>query len=371
MFINELPDDCLLAIFGYINSLYDLINCYKVCNKWSYLIAERTKKVKYLMEEPDYSSGSVYYQGYGRIDATCPSELFTNLMIVELNIRWETYLGSEEFVAFVRNQASLKGLIYSIDEPIEKYCDQLEMLSFNYIWPDFRLNGSSIKQLHTWNYQDFKKYTYYFPNLERLNIIVTDSYYDGPALKKLKILEMCFYSNRPDNCYGFQFMDSCPNLQSAHMTVNTNGLFVDEKLKHKCLQDLVIRFLDFDSTNWNNLRRLLRKYPNLKHLSLRTNRDMKDEHIEELVHILPKLVLLDVSGCDGVTQRAADYVKDHCARNGRSTKFYFNGNQNAIESDWPHLSSKKEKISRGYDFMKHCFLKKYQELPCFLIPDDY
>ncbi|XP_025016396.1 uncharacterized protein LOC107360998 isoform X2 [Tetranychus urticae] len=339
-----------------------------MCNKWSYLIAERTKKVKYLMETRGYSLDCVYFQGRGQIDVSCLSKLFTNLMIVELNNSY--YVGSEEFVAFVRNQASLKGLILTIDKPVEKYRDQLEMVSFTYIRPNFRLNGSSIKQLHTWHYLDFKRYTHYFPNLEKLNIIVDDSYYDGPALEKLKILEIFPLSLLKDSCYAFQFMDSCPNLQSAHMTVHTNDFFVDETLKHKCLRDLVIIF-SADQTNWNNLKRLLMKYPNLKHLALRTNQDMKDEHIEELVRILPNLVLLDVRGCNGVTQSAFNHVQDYCKRYGRSTKFYFNGNQNAIESDWPHLSSKEEKISRGFDFMKHCFLKKYQQLPCFLIPDDY
>ncbi|XP_015784489.1 uncharacterized protein LOC107362019 [Tetranychus urticae] len=87
MLINELPDDCLLTIFDYLNNLDDLINCYKVCIKWSYLIAERTRKVKYLLEfskDPAYSSDLVYYQrlDLGTRYETLLYTLFPNLLIL-------------------------------------------------------------------------------------------------------------------------------------------------------------------------------------------------------------------------------------------------------------------------------------------------
>uniref|UniRef100_T1K962 F-box domain-containing protein n=1 Tax=Tetranychus urticae TaxID=32264 RepID=T1K962_TETUR len=89
MFINELPDECLLTIFDYLNNFDDLANCYKVCIKWSHLIAERTRKVKYLMvsefsKDPDYSSDLVYYQGLDLSTRykTLLSTLFSNLPIL-------------------------------------------------------------------------------------------------------------------------------------------------------------------------------------------------------------------------------------------------------------------------------------------------
>uniref|UniRef100_T1KAB8 Uncharacterized protein n=2 Tax=Tetranychus urticae TaxID=32264 RepID=T1KAB8_TETUR len=113
------------------------------------------------------------------------------------------------------------------------------------------------------------------------------------------------------------------------------------------------------------------KYPNLKHLALWNFWDIKDEHIEQLVHILPNLVLWDVRECQEVTQRAADYVQDYCKRYGRSIKFYFKGNRDEFKSDWPHLSSEYTLFSRDFDFMKHCFLKPHVFLSNFLIPIDY
>uniref|UniRef100_T1L6H9 F-box domain-containing protein n=1 Tax=Tetranychus urticae TaxID=32264 RepID=T1L6H9_TETUR len=380
MLINELPDDCLHAVFDYLNDLDDLINCYKVCIKWNQLIAERTKKNQRINESqifsdyPDYSSDCVYYQKKDFIDVTCLSKLFPNLMIADVSNIFHCKSNSkiEDIVSFVRNHESLKGIINASKERIEKYCDKLEMLSSGRIEPSILRNHCSLKQLHTLNYyQDFKRDAHYFPNLERLHIYIKGGYYAGPVLEKLKILELCLLYPHGVCYVTFQLMDSCPNLQSAHIFTPTNRFFVDETLKHKCLQDLVMSYGGPSCLDWNDLTRLFMKYPNLKHLSLRNVRYIKDEHIEQLVQILPNLVLFDIYDCPAVTQRAADYVEDYCKRYGRLIKFYFEGNYHEIGTDWPQLSTKREKISRGFDFMKNCFLKDFHHLPCFLIPEDY
>uniref|UniRef100_T1L2R0 F-box domain-containing protein n=1 Tax=Tetranychus urticae TaxID=32264 RepID=T1L2R0_TETUR len=359
MLINEIPDDCLLAIFDHLNSLEDLVNCYKVCVKWSYLIAVRTKKVKY---------SNLYFQ----MSVFIPLMLFIieNCIrliqpIVELSINLKpTY---EDAIEFVKKLEFLKGLINQIDLPIEKYCDQLEMLSVEYFNPNNLRNGSSIKQLDIWNYSlDFlKKDAHYLPNLERLKIQIysPDYFYDGPVLEKLKILELSFHAPWDSIIfYGFKLMDLCPNLQSAHICMAANTYFFDGTLKHKCFTRV---------GNENDLKRLLMKYPNLKHLALRDAWRITEEHIEQLFHILPNLVVLDVRKCYEVTQEAADYVKYYCKRYGRSIKFYFDGNEHEIESDWPQSSIKHETISLGFDFMKNCFFRQHDFLPNFLIPIDY
>uniref|UniRef100_T1L2T1 F-box domain-containing protein n=1 Tax=Tetranychus urticae TaxID=32264 RepID=T1L2T1_TETUR len=378
MLINEIPDDCLLAIFDYMNNLDDLINCYKVCVKWSYLIAKRTKRTKYLIWDPGYLSDAVHFKDQCLIESTCLNELFTNLIVVQLPV--SLYEKVEDAIEFVKNQKSLKGLINNMDVPLEKYCDKLEMLSVNHFNLDNLQDGSSLKQLDVSNYslKTLERDAHYLPNLEKLTIQITgvDNPYDGPVLEKLKILEFYHYYDcfpAEQFFYGFQLMDLCPNLQSAHICIDITYWFFDATLKHKCLQDLVIQFHGYAEPNdtWNKWKRLLMKYPNLKHLALRSVLDITDEHIDELVHILPNLVLLDVIGLDGVTQRAADYVQDYCKRNGRLIKFYYNGNEHEIKSDWPQLSTKHEKISRGFDFMKHCFRKDFGSLSDFLIPIDY
>ncbi|XP_025018160.1 uncharacterized protein LOC107369753 isoform X15 [Tetranychus urticae] len=356
MLINEIPNDCLLAIFDYIIALDDLINCYQVCVKWSYLLVKRTKKVKYLIDEVGYSSDTVYYQRSCLIDSTCLPKLFTNLIIAEMSR--ELTFEVEDAIEFVKSQKSLKGLINRFDVPIEKYCDGLEMLSVHNFDPNNLRNSSSMKQLDIWNYslEALKRDAHYLPNIERLRIQirVPDNRYDGPVLEKLEILEFYYYCYPAKIFHGFQLMDSCPNLQSAHIFMNATNWFFDETLKHKCLQDLFIDFYEYDNDNWNNLKRLLMKFPNLKLFALWGDSCITDEHIEQLVHILPNLVLLDVRKCNGVTRRAADYVKDHCKRYGRLIKFYFNGNKHEIRSDSSHLTIKHEAVSRGFDFMKHC-----------------
>uniref|UniRef100_T1KW13 F-box domain-containing protein n=1 Tax=Tetranychus urticae TaxID=32264 RepID=T1KW13_TETUR len=360
MLINELPDDCLLTIFDYLNYLGDLINCYKVSIKWSQLIVKRTKKVKYLLESYPENGDCVFHRGTEPIDGTCLSTLFPTLKFAKISDGLYKKVEYKDIAALVRNQESLEGLIAW--SPF-KHPDKPEMTSFDLFEPSMQHIGSSIKQLcGVYDLASFQKYAHYFPNLERLKIISESQYYDGPVLEKLKIIELGLRS-----CGGlfivhsFQVMDSCPNLQSAHIDVN-DRFFVDETIKLQYLQDLVISTYNDCENSWNDFERLLKKYPNLKHLALRNLWQITDEHIEQLVHILPNLLLLDVRYCYGVTQRAADYVQSHCKRYGRSIKFYFKDNTQ-IQSDWPQLSTKFERISRGFDFMKHCFLKDFLRLP--------
>ncbi|XP_015783449.2 uncharacterized protein LOC107360897 [Tetranychus urticae] len=369
MLINELPNDCLLTIFDYMNNLDDLINCYKVCIKWSHLILKRTKKVKYFIEGYPQMDHCVYHEGEEPIDGTCLSTLFSNLKFAQI-CSLHKKVEYKDIAALVRNQESLEGLraCKSFEHP-----DKPKIVSFDLFEPSMQHNGFSIKQLcSVYDLASFQKCAHYFPNLERLHILCESQYYDGPVLEKLKILELYLCSG--DGLFivhSFQVMDSCPNLQSAHITVN-DRFFVDETIKLQYLQDLVISTYNDCENSWNDFERLLKKYPNLKHLALRKLWQITDEHIEQLVHILPNLVLLDVRNCYGVTQRAADYVQSHCKRYGRSIKFYFKPDQiNQIQSDWPQLSTKFERISRGFDFMKHCFLKDFLRLPHLLIPIDY
>uniref|UniRef100_T1L697 F-box domain-containing protein n=1 Tax=Tetranychus urticae TaxID=32264 RepID=T1L697_TETUR len=376
MLINELPDDCLLTIFDYLSYLDDLVNCYKVCIKWSYLIAKRTKKVKYLMECPIYASDYVFYEGLDLIDETTLSTLFPNIIVFEnSNGDDKTFFSkcmkandAEKVGSFLRNHESLKGIINFLDVPIEKYCDKLEMLSTHHIEPDILQNGSNMRQLYIGNVtlDDFKRVAHYFPNLEKLHIRDEGVHHlnKGPVFEKLKIAELDLSS--PDEiCYAFQFMDSCPNLQSAHIYTKGHHFFVDGKLETRM-------FIGPSRIDWNDLKRLFMKYPNLKHLRL-DRLWMYDEHIEQLVHILPELVLLHIHDSPRVTQRAADYVENYCKRYGRSIKFYFNDDDdyNQVASEWPQLSTEDEEFSLGFDFMKHCFLKYFDALPYFLIPIDY
>uniref|UniRef100_T1JR23 F-box domain-containing protein n=1 Tax=Tetranychus urticae TaxID=32264 RepID=T1JR23_TETUR len=379
MFINELSDDCLIAIFEYVNNLGDLINCFKVCSRWSYLIAERTKKAKYLLEEPAqkidyviffedpsapcfYPFDCVYYQGRDLID------------IFEFTKRFQNKVKSVDIVSFIRNHESLKGIIH-VDADFVEYLEniKLEMLSCPLFDSSIIPNGSSMKQLCAEydSLEDVKKIAPDFSNLEILRTVIKkNGNYDRirvPVFEKLKILVLNSYT-KEGIFYGFQFMDSCPNLQSAHITMDSIHFFVDETIKHECLQDLVIDFYqrsNDEQKNWNDEKRLLMKYPNLKHLKLAGVSNIKDANIKELVHILPNLVLLIIANS---SKRVVDIVKDYCKRNGRSIKFY--DGCDGLKSDWPQLSVKSEKISRGFDFMKHYFLKDFHQLPHFMTPID-
>ncbi|XP_015793927.1 uncharacterized protein LOC107370446 [Tetranychus urticae] len=225
----------------------------------------------------------------------------------------------------------------------------------------------NVKQLHLdMSNLYLCELAHYFPNLERLHFYMkpglSEPYSNAPVLANLKIIEMGMsHGYWEDGRCSFVFMDSCPALQSAHIRFNNSSVEVNFSVKLVNLQDLVIEI--HHSIELNDLRRLMSKYPNLKHLALR-NFSLKDEHIKQLILILPKLTLLDIRKSYGVTQEAADHVRDYCKRYGRSIKIYFKKDDEQLETDWP------EKICRGFDFMRHCFFNSFDDLPYFLDPID-
>uniref|UniRef100_T1L4T2 F-box domain-containing protein n=1 Tax=Tetranychus urticae TaxID=32264 RepID=T1L4T2_TETUR len=351
MLINELPDDCLLTIFDQFNDLHHLIACFKVCVKWSHLIAKRAKKVEYfrgfihilinLLIEEIFIFRLLYL-----IDVASLSSLFPNLIVAEFSEKFQEKLKFEDIAVFVRKHEPLKGMITSC-VAMEDCSDKLEMLApecseLGILQERIRFRQFGIRDFCL---VDFKSDARYRQNLERLQILINGSFLNGPVLEKLKVVVLSSYGFDLGNIfYGFQFLDSCPNLQSAHITINSRTVLVDETIKHECLQDLVIHCSSY-------------KCPNLKHLALRRQGSMRDEHIEQLVHILPDLVIFDIRGCFGVTQRAVNYVQNYFERNGRSTKFYWKGNRHEIASDWPQLYTKRQEICQGFDFMERYFLE--------------
>uniref|UniRef100_T1K4D6 F-box domain-containing protein n=1 Tax=Tetranychus urticae TaxID=32264 RepID=T1K4D6_TETUR len=368
MLINELPDDCLLAIFYRIQDLTDLVNCFKVCEKWSNLIVVRTKKVKYFMDQPN-SPDSVYHLSDEPVDVTFLSKWFPNLRIFDASYPFSDKVPKEDIAKLIRDSESLKGIMCSVYSDFELNTN-IEMLSTEFIDPKQIKINETVKQLYLWNSSlgEFKKVAHYFPNLERVKIELRNllDYVaygsDGSVLENLKIVESAEYAGE---CCSFIFMDLCPALQSAHIKIACWHINVNDSIKLASLQDLVIQF--YEPKGWYALPRCMSKYPNLKHLAIR-NAYLSDEDIKKLVLILPKLTLLDIRESHGVTQEAADHVKVYCKQHGRSIKFYFKKDDKQIESDWPQILNQPEKICRGFDFMEHCFFKSFDNLPDLLDP---
>ncbi|XP_015783110.1 uncharacterized protein LOC107360898 isoform X2 [Tetranychus urticae] len=375
MLINELPDDCLLAILDYIQDLKDLINCFKVCEKWSNVIVGRTRRVKYLINKPNYSPDYVCNYVNRPIDVTCLSKLFPNLRIAYLSSLLFEKEPIEDIVKVIRDSESLKGIIFDekFDFVLMAEIADFQMLSIGYINPNISEIYGNMKQLCLDNSNlDLFELGHHFPNLERFQYRGAEPYPDGPVLANLKILEMeISHDYFEDDYCSFVLMDSCPALQSAHISMKHCPCEVNYSIKLANLQDLVLEF--FESKEWSSLRRLMVKYPNLKHLALQRIY-LSEEEIVELIQILPKLTLLDVRKSYSVffefTQETADHVQDYCKRYGRSIKFYFKAEDKQIESDWPQILNRPDKICRGFDFMEHCFFKDFTDLPYFLDPID-
>ncbi|XP_025016206.1 uncharacterized protein LOC107360285 [Tetranychus urticae] len=380
--MNMLPD--VLEIKDLVKTDSDKT----VCEKWCNLIVGRTRRVRYLTDQWDYLPDCFGSFVKRPIDVTCLSKLFPNLRIADL-FHISNVLRSNETMIIrtpmkdidklIRDSESLKGMIfpcnYYLDFELMPEIANLEMLSTRNISPKISGIYENVKQLHLWNCNlgIFECIAHCFPNLERMKIYVADDVKDyrpdHPAMANLKIFEMAFCSfDWPrDNCYSFLFMDLCPALQSAHIRIDCSHIVFNDSIKHANLRDLVTQFSE--PIEWDELRRLMLKYPNLKHLALR-NELLSDEDIKRLILILPKLTLLDIRESNGVTQEAADHVRDYCKRYGRSIKIYFKANDKQIETDWPQSLNRPELICRGFDFMEHCFFKNFYYLPNFLDPID-
>uniref|UniRef100_T1K4E4 F-box domain-containing protein n=1 Tax=Tetranychus urticae TaxID=32264 RepID=T1K4E4_TETUR len=365
MLINELPDDCFVEIFDYIQDLKDLINCFKVCEKWSNLVADRTKKVKYFIDRPNYSPDSVFQQSDEPIDVAFLSEWFPNFRFDDLVLSPAQEKSPIE--KFFSGSESLKGIICGkyFDFKLMPQKDNLEMLSLGFINPNRIVSNETVKQLNLWDstLDSFKKVAHYFPNLKRLKISSfkdkIDYYSNGPVMKNLKIVELSGSSRRSPYifCNSFVFMDSCPALQSAHIKIERGPILTIYSVKNANLQDLVLQLVS---------RSLLEIHLQFFLIVIL----FRHEDIKQLILILPKLTLLDVRKSFGVSQKAADLVQDYCKQYGRSIKFYFKKDDKQIESDWPQILNRPDKICRGFDFMEHCFFKSFNDLPHFLDPID-
>ncbi|XP_053211768.1 uncharacterized protein LOC128395375 [Panonychus citri] len=380
MFLNDLPDECLYLIFKRINGLDDLINCGEVCSRWNYLINRRLFHVKYLTGVPSssYSVDTIYFGESDALKDINFWQLLPNVKILDVPRKNE--FNYEDLVNILTKSKSIKGLIYHpvLTKVLARYCGNLEMIATRYskiYFTDIIINcGTKLKQLYIWylSFRHLERFVRHLPNLQRLHINdttgETNYIYNGSMLENLKILEISLEPFDRLNIYaGFHLIDFCPSLVSAYFNVHgSNGVFFDESVKNYCLRDLVIQYTVYDcSHNWISLRNFLTKFPNLRHLAVRGNQNLQDDHISELITFLPHLIILDLRSCYGVTQQSADDIVDYCKKNKRFISIYTKSDQ-PINLDWPELSDCDSRICSTFDFMRNCFLKSFDQLPLLM-----
>ncbi|XP_053212584.1 uncharacterized protein LOC128396085 [Panonychus citri] len=389
MLINDLPNDCFLLIFNWIFDVQDLLRCYQVDSKWRQLIIYRLKRVRYLQlgetlihsiddETINYNCHSDNY----RIDKDnlSLSGLLPNLKIVDVSNSITgcilDTLNYRRLLDMVKE--NVRGLIFpmqfdnTMDNMLEQ-CKNIEMIAAHCLgWRSRKIMiGRKIKQLYL-NYDSlsyFENRIRYFPNLIRLHVYYHSDRLrlkpNNPLLRKLEIIELAAIKTFSDSSayHGFRFMDLCPALKSAYHSFDCTRGIIDVTEINFNLQDLVI-YYKFDSgQSWESLEKLLSNYPNLKHLALRKNNLIHDEHIIKVITLLPRLVLLDVRGSRWITQSSAENLRQFCSRTNRSVYFYHEPGHAKIQIDWSNLSIRHENISKGFDFMSNCFLKSFSQLP--------
>ncbi|XP_015783427.1 uncharacterized protein LOC107361184 isoform X1 [Tetranychus urticae] len=328
------------------------------------------------------------------LDDSCLFRIFreikdkqTLIICSQVNRRWHSLIFPDTTPKKRFNSGKIRKGLKS-DVPIQTIAlDGWEIVSAPYdsqFQPDFfTKHGRKMKQLYIadMSLDDFKKYVKYLPRLERLHLSSyyggskPSAYYDGPKLERLEILEICTRPKNLEPYRGLSLMDRCPYLKSAFHKINGEDFFVDTQVKNYHLEDLVIENIYNTGlvVNWPTLKKILRKCPNLKHLAIRhlCDTDIEDENIPEMLELLPKVVLIDLRVSPGVTYISAEYVDEYCKLHNRSISFYYaREHERDIRVDWPQLSNRKfNKLQcPGYSFMKHCFLKPFNELPRVMDP---
>ncbi|XP_053201265.1 uncharacterized protein LOC128388975 [Panonychus citri] len=376
MSINNLPNECLFMIFDHFNGFDELIRLSKVSPRWFLVVLLKFSKVKYLQlmdkrqRDGDYIENDKLWKNTREtLKSHNLRDLFPNLRIMEVPKDVFLRLESYDFRRLINEHPKIKGLI-GLYEPVEnRYnLENIEMISsdfkfeFKKVFRPNQLKQIRLKQIYM---SEFYQYVEYFPSLKRLSLtLYYDSAkpYNGPKLLDLKILEFT-PSSWVNRLIGLYFMDSCPNLQSAFLYYSDNGGYtkdtVNESIKNFNLRDLVI--VHSHHLTWSSLRKILAKFPNLHHFAIRGWYLIEDNHVEELVKLLPKIKLLDFRKCENITQRSADFLAKYCAKSKRSIKIYYDCEEEPIE--WPKLNTPQELIVYGFDFMKHCFFKTWDSLP--------
>ncbi|XP_015792839.1 uncharacterized protein LOC107369403 [Tetranychus urticae] len=377
MNIDKLPDDCLLHIFNFFDKFETLQDCSQVCERWQYLVLQRLSNVKYLTDSANIEyypvSSTILYREDDRIGQIELSEWFPKLRIIENSGKADCF-SNPTVDGLLLTSANLENFTY---------CNpSLKMLAvhdpFDFFTND--IQGPTLNQLYV-RYcpiSQFGKYAKYFPNLKRLHIsnFTLDNYedgvYTGPTLEKLEILEAIGHSqwgSRYDY-HGFSLADHCPILKSAHHYIDRDEEFyANIGIKNHFLEDLVI---DLNVTPaWSILRRVLYKYPNLKHLAIREDFDtgITNENVIEIIQRFPHITLIDIRNSEKVDANATRYIDQFCRDHNRSISLFYQ-KRPKITKSWPNLSAKSTRIGRGLDFMKHCFLKDYNGLPYLLDPDE-
>ncbi|XP_015783905.1 uncharacterized protein LOC107361584 [Tetranychus urticae] len=379
MNIDELPDDCLLCIFNHFEEFQTLLNVSEVCERWRGLVLERLRKVQYLTDDDELlghpTGNAIVFENNEQLEGFKLSKWFPNLKILDVH---------EDLDVNIVANLRVKGLILKFYAHLEVLDNitfnnpSLEMLSISRFCSFFAndIQGPMLKQLciTDCNVTDFAFHAEYFPNLERLRIDAIACNHDDisitprPVLKKLEILEICNdEAYRRGSYRGFRLADFCPALKSAfHYLRNRGTIGIESETENHFLEDLV---LEFEKRQlWSDLREILKKYPNLKHLAIRGGDAISDENIPELLELLPRLVLIDIRESEKVTEKSTKYIDWYCEHHNRSISFYCQADETEITKKWPHLSTKRVSIGRGFDFMKNCFLKNHSDLPYLLDP---
>ncbi|XP_053205701.1 uncharacterized protein LOC128390060 isoform X1 [Panonychus citri] len=364
--IEKLPDDCLSSIFESITNLDDLIVCSKVCQRWRFLIVQRLNKVKYLSDDSSIGcfKNSIYFNKLDSLSQSQLLGLLPRFKILDIRPTNETKFKSIDIFKVIEGIKSVKGLIY---EPCwDKFpCSISRVLTMNLE----QLYFADCFQNH---FEEIAN-SGYLKNLQRLHIGSRNfsiSSYDGPVLESIKILEACLYSYDATNPYpGFHFMDLCPSVESAHHLIKPKKLSINQTIKNNSLRNLVLDHPEnYVSDNWTDLRNLLIKYPKLKNLAIRGDYGLDDSNLTELLDLIPEIVILDLRQSTRLSEKSKDIVNRYCQRKNREIWFYNRPDQR-IEHDWPELASQtNQRICQGFDFMRNCFLKTFQQLPYLIDP---
>ncbi|XP_053204333.1 uncharacterized protein LOC128388892 [Panonychus citri] len=378
MLFNKLPDDCLLMIFDYFDSLEELIQLSKVCSRWADLISLRLSKVEYLLSggnrSDDPSKTLMINDDFPMNNNLNLTEYIPNFKIFQFENNSKQW-NFEAFKKLITENPRIKGLIAPPLDPESKdltIFDNIEMIASDVDFPFTEMpSPNRVTQFHiTKTSIEFLIFFVPFTNLKRIHVeteCLEEDFFPlffglHKNLSNLLILEFSTSSWEETHGAGYNVIDFCPALESLFLQLSTTPFRFEESKKNYNLRDLVVESPIIQ--DWTSLRSLLSKFPKLNHLAIRIRYEINHDNIEELVSLLPEIKLLDFRGYRNFTKKSADYLSAYSSKLGRSIVVYYNCEQEP--SDWPKLGHRDERICFGFDFMKNCFFKYFDQLPYFL-----
>ncbi|XP_015792075.1 uncharacterized protein LOC107368718 [Tetranychus urticae] len=376
MSFDILPNEIIVHILNQTSWIGDLINASKVCRRWYHIVQDRLAHVKYLV----YKAAKLRGSKRGRTN-----RLFADGLDFQRDVLF--YKGSPKhdktnLVTCVKNLPNVNMVeVYEYNGIVEKLVECL----FTYrqdvigVWhhdpftdksDKFRVSTVIIEYGPSPNFQqlltgsvtvELANILPRLVNLKRLHIDFFEPNslvgYNGPPFEYIEMLELAGL----EQLNLLDLVDRCPNLKSMSLNFVRCSDFGLTDTKNLNLENLVLEYEDESYQSWPILLPFLKKFPNLSALAIRNNSAFHDLLVREVLHLFPRLEILDVRGCP-LTDAILQHINSAKEKSKIKLDKFIWG---PIPDDY-YLRELSDPVVDGTDFLEQIFPNSFPNIPIFL-----